>query len=103
MYRVVISGAEATDRELLRLGCAVEYSADGETWSALEGAPTSMALSLSAVRDVLRGDLDDVEKRVALLEMVRTTARALPAFRGLVAVEELEELLPAGWPVTVTL
>ena len=103
MYRVTITGAEPTEKEQILLACAIERSADGETWSVLEGAPTSLVLSLSSVRGALRAPGGEEGQRAALLELVRTTARALPALYGAVAVAAIEELLPQGWPVTVPL
>ena len=103
MYRVTVTGAESTGRERVKLLCTFQESEDGETWVELEGAPGEMLLSLSAVRGALGSAGGEAEKRAALLELVRTAARSLPALVESVAVEGIEDLLPSGWPVTVAL
>ena len=103
MYRITITDAQATDKEQINLHCTIQQSADGETWTDLEGAPTALFLPLSSVRGALRAPGGKPEQRAALQELIRTTARALPALYGAVAVEAIEELLPHGWPVTLPL
>ena len=101
MYRITITGASPTPKEEIALICTIQQSEDGETWTALEGAPASMELPLSAVRGALRAPGGEAEQRAELQELIRTTARSLPILIGAVAVKQLEALLPAGWPVTV--
>ena len=103
MYRVTITGAETTEKEQVLLRCTIEQSADGEQWAALPNAPDRLALSLSAGRGVLRAPGGETERRAALQELVRSTARALPALYGAAAIAAIEALLPEGWPVTVPL
>ena len=103
MYRITITAAQPTAKEQIELSCSIEESDDGTTWTALAGAPTTLLLPLSAVRDALRSNPLDADKRAALLELIRTETRALSILAGAVAVEAIEDLLPAGWPVTVAL
>lgn len=103
MYRIIVTGARSTDKEQVLLDCAIQRSADGQSWSDLEGAPSALALPLSALRGALRGAGGEAARREALQALIRSTARALPALYGAVAVEAIEGLLPEGWPVTVGL
>jgi hypothetical protein len=103
MYRITITEAHPTNKEHILLSCIFEHSADGEVWELLEGAPEAMALPLSAVRGILRAPGGDAEKRIALQEAVRTTARSLPVVRGAAAIESIESLLLGGWPAIVRL
>ena len=103
MYRITITAAQPTNRDRIELLCSFEQSDDGQVWAPLAGAPTTLSLSLSVVIGALRAAGDDADKRAALLELVRTEARSLQALQGAVAIEALEGLLPAGWPITVAL
>jgi len=103
MYRITVTDAHPTAHDRIEFSCSIETSDDGTNWTPLAGAPTTLPLPLSAVCDVLRSDRTDTEKRAALLELFRTQARSLPAVQGAAAIEALEDLLPAGWPVTVNL
>jgi hypothetical protein len=100
-YRTVITGAQPTDGEHIRLDCYIQKSADNENWSSLEGSPDHLLISLGALRGVLRTTGGPPEKRAALQELIRGHVRALPALYGAIAVEAIEALLPAGWPVTI--
>ena len=102
MYRVTVTAASPNEREEILLACTFQTSDDGENWTALEGAPSSIALPLSSVRGALRLPTD-AEQRAALQELIRTTARALSALKGAVAIERIEDLLPTGWPVAIDL
>ena len=104
MYRITVTGAQATDREYIALGCVIEQSDDGENWVSLEGAPSTIALPLSHVQGALRVPSGlAADQRAALLDLVRKEVRRLPVMRGVWAIEQIEDLLPAGWPVTVAL
>ena len=101
MYRIIATGARPTAKDRIVLDCSFQTSQDGETWAAIEGAPATLELSLSAVRGALRSPGGEPEQRTALQELIRTTARSLPILAGAVAVEQISDLLPSGWPVTI--
>ena len=103
MYRITVTDAQPTAHDRIEFSCSIETSDDGTNWTPLAGAPTTLPLPLSAVRDALRSNVLDTDKRAALLELIRTEARSLNMIIEAAAIEAIEDLLPAGWPVTVDL
>jgi hypothetical protein len=103
-YRVTVTDAQATDQEHVKLICVIQKENDAGGWDDLEGGPASIDLQTSEALAVLRReDLSDADKRAALLEQFRTAARALPILAGDRVIDQVEALLPSGWPVTVGL
>jgi type II secretory pathway component PulC len=103
-YRITITDAQATVRDYIKLVCTIQKENDVGGWDDLQGGPSSVNLQTSEALTVLRRqDLTDGEKRAALLEQMRTAARGFPIIAGDVAVDQIEALLPGGWPVTVGL
>ena len=100
MYRARVTGARPDERRGVVCSVEIEASEDGESWAAVEGAPSEVDLPVSAVRQALR----EVEAQAALLELLRTTVRGLTVVAAVVAGEGIKALLPGGdFPVTVAL
>jgi hypothetical protein len=102
-YRITITGATVTSRDHLSLQCVVEKGDDAGGWEVMAGTPTALQVTTAAVLAILRRDISDADKRAELLALLRSHALALPILQGDAALDQIEALLPAGWPVTVDL
>ena len=101
-YRVRITGAMPGRRGALRLACVVEREEDG-SWVGVSGAPGHLDVDAAAVLQVLHEEATEAEKRTALMEVIRKAARGHEDVVAVVAIGQVEALLPTGWPVTVEL
>jgi hypothetical protein len=103
-YRITLTGAAYASREQIAFSCAIEREQSPGVWVVVPGAPAQLLVDTAKLLAILRSTSQPPsELREALLELLRNSARSLPEVQAAVAIQRLEALLPAGWPVTVEL
>lgn len=102
-YRVTITGAQVLDKPFITFTCTVAKELAPGDWAELTTAPAHFQVLTRDLQNVLRRQGSDEEKRAQLVNMIRSHALASDALINDQVVDELQALLPAGWPVTITL
>ena len=90
-------------RESMRLGVEIEKSVDGESWALVAGAPGTVDLKASDVLGALRGEQAGDRRALLVVGLLREQVRAHPALLVDRLIDQVEEVLPDGWPVVVSL
>lgn len=108
-YRITITNADPAVQvqdlaslSVIQFTCTIETDASG-AWLLLQDAPATIEIKTSNVLGVLRRDISEAEQRQELLSLIRAHTRTLPLLIAQYAIDRLELLLPAGWPVTINL
>lgn len=102
-YRFRVVDSEAAANGNVYLDTFVERSADGETREAVPNGHRTVVLDGPAVLAITGGPGTTTEKRAALLALFEAEVRSFGIDTSDNANTQLVALLPAGWPVTVTL
>ncbi len=101
-YRIIITDTTPTDTGMIRFGCLIESDKTG-TWQALPAAPLYIDIRAEQLLAVIRQPLNAAEKRAELLATFKSHTRALPLLIAAIAIDQIDTLLPVGWPITVNL
>jgi hypothetical protein len=101
-YRVTVTDTTPTDRGTIRFVCVVETDATG-TWQPLQDAPAYIDIHAEQLLAVLRRSASDADKRTELQAIFRAHTRSLPLLIAAATVDQIDELLVSGWPITINL
>jgi hypothetical protein len=102
-YRISIIGTQFHDKPFITFTCTVQKETAPGTWEPLLTAPANFQILTGDLQNILHGSASDEEKRAQLVTMIRSHALASDALINDQVIDELEALLPAGWPVNIIL
>ena len=102
-YRVHILDAEPASNGDLHMDAWVQKETAPDVWQLIPLGHRTMVLDGAAVLAITEGAGTDQQKRAALLELFRQEAASWGIDKSDDAYNQLYDLLPAGWPVSVNL
>ena len=102
-YRVWVYSGEAAANGDLHLQVRVERETSPDVWELIPYGSRTMVLNGAAVLAITGSSGTDQQKRAALLELFRQEAASWGIDKSDDAYNQLYDLLPAGWPVSVNL
>ncbi len=102
-YRVRVESGESAANGDLHLGAWVEKETAPDVWELIPLGHRTMVLNGARVLAITGGAGTDAQKRAALLELFRAEAASWGIDESDEAYNELYDLLPGGWPVSVNL
>ncbi len=104
-YKVKYLRAEAQPSDTVMVDVRVLASYDeGTTWEVLPGGDTKLGVPASDILTITQDtEMTAAQKLGALNQMLLDRINDLGLTASRDAVEEMEALLPQGWPIEVTL
>ena len=102
-YRLRVLGSEAASNKDIHLDVMVEKETAPDTWALIPLGHRTLVLDGEAVLVITGSAATDAQKRTALLALIRQEVVNWGIDKSDDAYNQLYDLLPNGWPVTVAI
>lgn len=104
MYRVEYKSASLLSNGQIGISFCLYSSEDGTTWVQVDRGTGDISLQAADVLAITQDDtLTDAQKAGAINQLLLERIEGLGLTQSRDALQELEALLPSGWPITVNL
>lgn len=102
-YRVRVESGEPAANGDVHLDCWVQKEVEPDVWQNVPTGHRTLVLDGAAVLSITESAMTDPQKLAALRELFSQEAASWGIHRSDDAYNQLHNLLPGGWPVTVNL